>query len=484
MPARFTLPILAAAAFVSWSAFASPAEAPASDFEYKRDGKNVTLTKYTGNASELVIPEKIDGCPVTEIRCGLGGTKTLIRVSIPDTVTRIGNAIFFRSSNLESVRMSENIESIGYGCFDGCGKLKEISFPKRISVEGPSAFLSCNLLGTFITGDGVQLLRIGTDMREYTVPASIREVAPSAFQQTQVERVAFKEGTIRIGGAAFRQCSNLESVTLPQTLEDIGGTAFSACPSLTSVIFMGDCPKTEKDLFKDSPDVTVYYNLSAKGWKPDANGKWAKYGVPLRPLDPAKITQKPAAPAAVAAPTAAPAPQVAPPPPVDAAAAAEFDALYAEKFPEFPPALQKLHTIFTNETTKIDLDRVRGHAAALGDYATNLDKLPAFYAQKADLAGVKAAKAAKELSYRGEVDTSGARPELVALTAAYTKRCAASDAKAADALAALTGKYINALNGSLRDLLMKNDIQTAELYQLEIDAAERVRSANQAGQKQ
>ena len=172
--------------------------------------------------------------------------------------------------------------------------------------------------------------------------------------------------------------------------------------------------------------------------------------MPLRPLDKARLV------ALKQPPAAAPQSSIANPMP-----AAEFDALYAEKLPQFPPALQKLRAIFTNETARIDLDRVRGHAAALEDYAANLGKLPALFAQRADLDGVKAADAAKELTYKGEVAPGGIRPELAALSATYAKRCAAADAKAADAVVALVGKYTNALNASLRDLLMKKDIQTA-----------------------
>ena len=46
-------------------------------------------------------------------------------------------------------------------------------------------------------------------------------------------------------------------------------------------------------------------------------------------------------------------------------------------------------------------------------------------------------------------------------------------------MAVLVGKYINALNANVRDLLMKKDIPTAELYKLEADAADRARHAAQ-----
>ena len=487
MSTGYTMPILAAA-LVSWNALAAPTEAPASDFEYTRDGKNVTLTKYTGNASELVIPEKIDKYPVTELGEKLFEKNTsLVRVSIPDTVTKIERSAFAGCSSLESVKMSKNIEKVGVFSFMHCKELKDMSFPKKIET-GSWAFVGCDSLGTLITDDETMLVRIGGDVHEYTVPASIREVATSAFQASRIERVVFEEGTTLIHELTFERCSRMISVVLPQTLEVVRSRVFSRCDALTEVIFMGNSPKTDYDQFKDSPNVTVYYNPTAKGWKPDANGKWAKYDVPLLPLDKARLAAlklPPAKPAAAPAPTpsvvpAAPTPQ----PATDPAAAAAFDALYAEKLPQFPPALQKLHGIFTNETTKIDLDRVRGHAAALEEYATKVDKLPAFFAQKVDLEGVKAAKAAKELTFRGEVDTSDVRPELAALAAAYAKRCAASDAKAADAMTVLTGKYISALNATQRDLLLKSDLQTAEFYKLEADAADRARVAAQAGWKQ
>ena len=498
MPSRFMLPILSAA-LVSWSALAAPQEAPASDFEYKiKDGK-ATLTKYKGDASELVIPEKIDNTPVTKLgNESFRKNAALVRVTIPDTVTAVDNQAFSSCANLESVKMSKNITFIDYACFAACRKLKEIAIPKGLYL-GDVVFCGCDSLDTLITGDGTHLIRIGADVREYTVPSSIRFIQISAFQDSQIERVVFEEGPFKAARYAFKGCKNLTSVTFPKTLKEIEKEGLAYCPSLTNVIFMGDCPRNSDDLFKDSPDVTVYYNPSAKGWKPDSDGKWAAHGVPLRPLDKSKGGQnarplksltaqqeapKPAAAPAPAVAEAAPAPTAAAPkPPENTMPAAEFDALYAEKSPLFPPALQKLHGIFTNETTKIDLDRVRGHAAALGDYAANLDKLPSLFAKKADVEGVKAAKAAKELVYRGEVDTSGARPEIAALTATYAKRCAVSDAKAADALAALVGKYINVLNANVRDLLEKNDIQTAELYKLEADAADRVRYAAQTGEK-
>ena len=273
---------------------AAPQEAPASDFGYTIQGGTVTLTKYKGKAKELVIPEKIEDCPVTKLADRLCcENASLVRVSIPDTVTEIGFGAFYTCLNLESVKMSENIASMRGDCFSGCRKLKEISVPKRIST-GPWVFNECTSLDTLITGDGEQLLRIGANVREYTVPASIREVAMSAFDgSAQIKRIIFEDAVTYIDGHTFARCKNLISVTLPQTLESIRDReAFAFCPSLKELIFMGDCPVIDdKDLFKHSPNVIVYYNPSAQGWEPDKRGKWTEYDMPLRPLDKSKIKQ-------------------------------------------------------------------------------------------------------------------------------------------------------------------------------------------------
>ena len=282
-------------AMSAMTATAAPKEAPASDFGYTIQGGEVTLTKYKGKTRDLIIPEKIEDCPVTEFERDLfKENESLVRVSIPNTVVVIGDNVFHGCYNLESVKMSENITSLGFSCFRYCGKLKEISFPKRISIL-PWAFAGCDSLGTLITGDGEQLLWGGANVREYTTPSSIREAAPSAFDGcSQIKRVVFNEGVAYIEGNTFAVCKNLVSVTLPQTLVGIRGKeVFYECSSLKEVIFMGDCPVIdENNLFKNSPNVVVYYNPSAQGWEPDKRGRWEEFDVPLRPLDKSKIASK------------------------------------------------------------------------------------------------------------------------------------------------------------------------------------------------
>ena len=64
---------------------------------------------------------------------------------------------------------------------------------------------------------------------------------------------------------AFLRCTNLTSITIPDSVTSIRLGAFGDCASLTAVIFLGDTPKEDKDVFKDSVP-TIYRKPEAKGW--------------------------------------------------------------------------------------------------------------------------------------------------------------------------------------------------------------------------
>ena len=81
------------------------AESTASEyFEYTEVDGGVSITKYTGSDTEVVIPSTIDGKDVKTIgQSAFAGSKTLVSVVIPDGVTEIGSYAFSACSKLNSV---------------------------------------------------------------------------------------------------------------------------------------------------------------------------------------------------------------------------------------------------------------------------------------------------------------------------------------------------------------------------------------------
>lgn len=92
----------------------------------------------SGCPQELVIPETVEGVPVTTVGSKAFTTDAVRSVYLPDTVTTLCDEAFSGCENLESVRLSENLESVGSGCFFWCYALDYLYFPasvKNISVH-------------------------------------------------------------------------------------------------------------------------------------------------------------------------------------------------------------------------------------------------------------------------------------------------------------------------------------------------------------
>ena len=92
-----------------------------SDFEYEVDDGKVTITDYTGAGGDVVVPDTIDGRPVTCIGdnafCYCTG---LTSITLPDSLTVIGNYAFYGCTNLTSITLPNSLITIGEWAFYGC----------------------------------------------------------------------------------------------------------------------------------------------------------------------------------------------------------------------------------------------------------------------------------------------------------------------------------------------------------------------------
>ena len=115
------------------------------------DAKTAMLTanndeKYSGN---IVVPEKVkarDGVeyPVSAFadnafkECG-----GLTSVTIPSSVTSLGEWCFSGCYSLTSITIPSSVTSLGYACFDHCYGLTSITIPSSVTSLGGSCFIDC-----------------------------------------------------------------------------------------------------------------------------------------------------------------------------------------------------------------------------------------------------------------------------------------------------------------------------------------------------
>ena len=210
-------------------------EAP--DFTYTATATEVTITGYTGAGGAVVIPASIGGAPVTAIgelafSPDYQGIQSITSVTIPNSVTSIGNYAFNGCSGLTSVTIGSEVTSIGGGAFNGCTGLTSITIPNSVTSIGNDAFAVCSSLTSV------------------TIPDSVTSIGDGAFSGcSRLTSVSIPAGVTSIGNDAFSYCSGLTSVTIGSGVTSIGNYAFKGCSGLTHFVFTGNAPTLEPGSF-------------------------------------------------------------------------------------------------------------------------------------------------------------------------------------------------------------------------------------------
>lgn len=112
--------------------------------EYTVSGSSIRITGFDNTVENLIIPDKIEGLPVTVIDWyAFENCFNLKSVTIPDTVTHISRFAFAHCTALENVNMPKNLYSIEQYAFFNCPKLKGINLPENLAVIEQRAFSGC-----------------------------------------------------------------------------------------------------------------------------------------------------------------------------------------------------------------------------------------------------------------------------------------------------------------------------------------------------
>ena len=158
------------------------------------------ITGYNGNGKNLIIPESLDGVPVTSIgQQAFVNCTTLESVEIPDSITRMGYWAFSGCSNLKQVKLSKNLKYINMDCFSECSSLESIVVPEGVTQLAPGAFMHC------------------TNLKKIELPSTLEGIYEHAFAR----------------------CINLTQITIPAKVKVIAYGAFVGCDNLKDIYYPG-----------------------------------------------------------------------------------------------------------------------------------------------------------------------------------------------------------------------------------------------------
>lgn len=219
------------------------------------DDGMVKITSYGGADTEIVIPDTLDGKPVTAIgELAFHFSLSLTSVTIPDSVTCISKRAFSCCYNLMSIALPSGLTAIEPGTFELCNSLTSIAIPDSITTIAEDAFVSCKALQSFtlspnhpyfFLADGALCRTVDNTLlfypnarenRTYRIPDGIAAISAYAFYDCDLlESVVIPDSITQIPERAFYGCSALASVSLPDSLTEIGIAAFSFCAALTDI---------------------------------------------------------------------------------------------------------------------------------------------------------------------------------------------------------------------------------------------------------
>ncbi len=185
---------------------------------------------------------------VTTINAGaFRACRSLINLTIADTVKNIEDNAFAGMTHMENLTIPDNVSEIGESVFLGCWNLKDVSVGKDNKY--------------FTTQDGILFDKDMTEIivcptkntiTDYKIPAGIKKIRPYAFfNSINLERVDIPQSVTEIGEGAFYNCYKLASINLPDKIDTIAESTFWGCGNIVKIVIPDRVTRIGDKAFSD-----------------------------------------------------------------------------------------------------------------------------------------------------------------------------------------------------------------------------------------
>lgn len=189
-----------------------------------------------------------------------GGINRLVSIKLPKTLKVISEKAFQNCRGLQTVEFQEGLETICPSAFNECYQLKEVILKNGLNSIGISAFYNCYKLKNVEIAecDSIAERAFQYSGIETLTWKSGRILCPESFQYSSLKKASLPFNLKIIGYGAFRNCSNLVDITLPEGLEMLAASYRTQQETVNG-------KKVRITKWRENEGSTFYYCSSLKG---------------------------------------------------------------------------------------------------------------------------------------------------------------------------------------------------------------------------
>lgn len=234
--------VLAVVLLMTSSVLAAESGGCGADLMWTLDGGTLTISG-TGEMVDFAEPNMAPWYPYRN---------EIVRLSLPDGLTSIGDLAFFGCEALKAVVLPDSVTRVGDYAFAECTGLVVLDLGGGIRTVEEAAFSDCYSLRALDLPENIQT--IGTkafyrceSIADLTIPKHVSSVGVSAFGYCKSLVTAEILAPItEIPEFMFYGCGNLVSVILPQQVAAVSDHAFRGCVQLGAIYYDGEVQTLEE----------------------------------------------------------------------------------------------------------------------------------------------------------------------------------------------------------------------------------------------
>ena len=211
-------------------------------YTYAAAEKVAAITGLMSDPGEtLTVPSSIAGYKVVGIGEAAFAQGEFTSVTLPNTLTTIGDKAFYMCRNLEKITLPDSVTSIGDYAFYYCDHIKSLKIPDGITEISEYMLYAC--LG----------------LEQLTLPKDLYEICDYGLYACEsLKTIDIPDSVVGIANYAMYDCIGLTELELPSSLRALGAYSLYKCKNLKTVKIPADVTSVGDGSFLDCTSIEKF----------------------------------------------------------------------------------------------------------------------------------------------------------------------------------------------------------------------------------